>query len=83
MSQKKEEAIQKVMTEFESMANLVLSQLDRLEIFFQSGETNLPEKLREEFDANEKLIDQYEVKLSERIIIPSCFSSRLPQISVS
>ena len=68
MSQKKEEAIQKVMTEFESMANLVLSQLDRLESFFQSGETNLPEKLREEFDANEKLFDQYEVKLSERII---------------
>lgn len=68
MSQKKEEAIQKVMTEFESMANLVLSQLDRLENFFQSGETNLPEKLREEFNANEKLIDQYEVKLSERIV---------------
>jgi hypothetical protein len=33
----KEEAINKVMVDFENMANLVLTQLDKLENLFQSG----------------------------------------------
>jgi len=67
MPQKKEEAIQKVMNEFEEMANLVLSQLDFLEDFFQSGSMDLPTSL-EEFNHNEGKIDQLEVKLSDRIV---------------
>jgi phosphate transport system protein len=68
MSQKKEEAIQKVMTDFEDMANIVLSQLDYLENFFQSGEILFPEELIADFKSNEQKIDQYEVKLSDRIV---------------
>jgi phosphate transport system protein len=67
MSQKKEEAIQKVMNDFEEMANLVLSQLDFLEDFFQSGSMDLPTSL-DEFNDNEGKIDQFEVKLSDRIV---------------
>jgi len=67
MPQKKEEAIQKVMNEFEEMANLVLLQLDFLEDFFQSGSMDLPTSL-DEFNNNEGKIDQLEVKLSDRIV---------------
>jgi phosphate transport system protein len=67
MPQKKEEAIQKVMNEFGEMANLVLSQLDFLEDFFQSGSMDLPTSL-DEFNNNEGKIDQFEVKLSDRIV---------------
>ena len=67
MPQKKEEAIEKVMNEFESMANLVLSQLDFLEDFFQTGSVELPSSL-DEFNNNEGKIDQFEVKLSDRIV---------------
>jgi phosphate transport system protein len=67
MPQKKEEAIQKIMNEFEEMANLVLSQLDFLEDFFQSGSMDLPTSL-EEFNNNEGRIDQFEVKISDRIV---------------
>jgi len=68
MSQKKEEAIQKVMNEFEEMANLVLDQLDRLEDFFQSGEITFPENAIAEFNTVEEKIDLHEVKLSDRIV---------------
>jgi phosphate transport system protein len=67
MPQKKEEAIQKVMNDFGEMANLVLSQLDFLEDFFQSGSMDLPTSL-DEFNNNEGKIDQFEVKLSDRIV---------------
>jgi phosphate transport system protein len=68
MSQKREEAIEKVMTDFENMANIVLSQLDYLENFFQSGEVLFPENSIAEFRTKEEQIDQYEVKLSDRIV---------------
>lgn len=67
MPQKKEEAIEKVMNEFEEMANLVLSQLDFLEDFFQTGSVELPSSLGE-FNNNEGKIDLFEVKLSDRIV---------------
>jgi len=67
MPQKKEEAIQKVTNEFEEMANLVLSQLDFLEDFFQSGSADMPTQL-DEFNKNEEKIDQFEVKISDRIV---------------
>jgi phosphate transport system protein len=67
MSQKKEEAIQKVMTDFEEMANLVLSQLDILENFFQSGDVTISPAIGDEIFKKEKKIDHLEVKISERI----------------
>ena len=68
MTLRKEEAINKVMLDFENMANLVLTQLDYLENFFQSGGIDLPDKTENEINANEELIDHLEVKISERII---------------
>ena len=68
MSQKKEEAIQKVMNEFENMADLVLGQLDFLENFFQSGARELTPQALKEFNNNEEMIDHFEVKLNERIV---------------
>lgn len=68
MSQKKEEAVQKVMTDFEEMANLVLSQLDSLENFFQSGEVSFTPSATAEILETEDKIDHLEVKISERIV---------------
>jgi len=68
MSQKKEEAIKKVMTDLEEMSNLVLSQLDFLENFFQSGEISISATVANEILKNEEKIDHLEVKLSERIV---------------
>ena len=68
MPNRKDEAIQKVMNDFETMANLTLKQLDYLETLFQSGEIVIPENIDNEISANEELIDQLEVKLSERIV---------------
>ncbi len=68
MPNRKDEAIQKVMNDFETMANLTLKQLDYLETLFQSGEIVIPENIDNEICANEELIDQLEVKLSERIV---------------
>jgi phosphate transport system protein len=68
MSQKKEEAIQKIMADFESMSNLVLKQLDYLENFFQSADLELPSTAVKEIMVSEELIDQLEIKMNERII---------------
>ncbi|HNW52558.1 MAG TPA: PhoU domain-containing protein [Prolixibacteraceae bacterium] len=68
MPNRKDEAIQKVMTDFEIMANLTLKQLDYLETLLQSGEITIPEEIENEIIANEEQIDQMEVKLSERIV---------------
>lgn len=68
MTQKKEEAIQKVITDFEEMSNSVLSQLDILENFFQSRDITFTDSIAQEIHENEDKIDTLEVKLSERIV---------------
>ncbi len=68
MTFRKEEAMNKVMRDFENMANIVLAQLNSLENFLQSGDINMPEETENEIQANEELVDQLEVKISERII---------------
>ncbi|MBN1927395.1 MAG: phosphate signaling complex protein PhoU [Prolixibacteraceae bacterium] len=68
MTIKKDEAINKVMNDFEVLANLVLEQLDSLEEFFNSGEMIIPEDVVAKLIENEKHIDNLEVKLSDRIV---------------
>lgn len=68
MKNKKEIAIEKVMADFESLANLVMGQLDQLAILLDLGEVSLSEKELEDFFNQEKKIDKLEVKLSERIV---------------
>ncbi|MFW5767354.1 MAG: phosphate signaling complex PhoU family protein [Bacteroidota bacterium] len=68
MTTKKDTAINNIMADFEEFANLVLHQLDLLEQIIASGEINANAKLNDEIIANEKKIDQFEVKLSDKII---------------
>lgn len=68
MTIKKDEAINKVMNDFEVLANLVLEQLDSLEEFFNSGEIVIHENVLAKLYENEKKIDHLEVKLNDRII---------------
>lgn len=68
MTSKKDEAIKKILKDFEEFANLVLMQLDLLEKIVSSGETKIPQKIEDDILANELKIDGLEVKISERII---------------
>jgi phosphate transport system protein len=68
MSTRKDIAIGKVMKDLESLANLVLSQLDQIEILLNQGEMTLSEEDSEVFLFQEEHIDKLEVKLSERIV---------------
>lgn len=68
MSTKKDIAIQKILTEFEMLSNLVLSQLDTVEMVIDNGEVSFTESESEEFYNNEEKIDKLEVKLSDRIV---------------
>ncbi|HPR30604.1 MAG TPA: PhoU domain-containing protein [Prolixibacteraceae bacterium] len=68
MTIKKDEALSKIMDEFESMANKVLEQLDLLEHIFASGEIPVIQSRMEQMDENEKCIDRLEMKIDDRII---------------
>lgn len=68
MSNRKDIAIQKVMSDLESLANLVLSQLSKIDVLLSNGEMNLTSDETDKFIENENKIDKLEVKLSERIV---------------
>ena len=68
MTTRKDNAIHNIMADFEELANLVLHQLDLLEKIIASGEIKVSGKLHEQILANEQKIDQFEVKLSDKII---------------
>lgn len=68
MTTKKDAAINKILQDFETCANLVLHQLDLLERIISSGEVQVPDELIGEILENEKTIDGFEIKISERII---------------
>lgn len=68
MTTRKDNAIHNIMADFEELANLVLHQLDLLEKIIASGEIKVSAKLHEQILANEQKIDQFEVKLSDKII---------------
>lgn len=68
MTQKKEEAIQNILSDYEKLANLVLNQLDFVEKLISSGELDLEKELFEGLRKEEEHINKLEVKLSENII---------------
>ena len=68
MSQKKDEAIQSILTDYEKLANLVLNQLDEIEKMISIGKIQAEEDLPNQLKQNEKKINKLEVKLSEDII---------------
>lgn len=68
MTTKKDEAINNILSDFEEFANTVLTQLDLLEKFVNSGDVNFPEEHVKEMYSNEKKLDRLEVKISDKIV---------------
>lgn len=68
MSQKKEEAIQNILANYEQLANMVLSQLDVVDRLIASEELRLDDEQLDELIKSEKKINKHEVRLSEDII---------------
>jgi len=68
MTTKKDDSINKILSDFEVFANLLLRQLDLLEKLVATGETNFPEEISTELIANEKQLDKMEVKISDNIV---------------
>lgn len=68
MSQKKEEAIQNILANYEQLANMVLSQLDVVDRLIASEKLRLDDEQLDELIKSEKKINKHEVRLSEDII---------------
>jgi phosphate transport system protein len=68
MNIRKESAIQDILDHFEDYANLILHQLSLLEKIISSGSLAISEELYKELKTNEEKSDNFEVKLSEKII---------------
>lgn len=68
MSIRKDEAIDKILEDFEALANIVLGQLDQVEFLITTGELSVPKDIRELMEKNEEQIDKLEVKLSDKIV---------------
>ncbi|MEI8112247.1 MAG: PhoU domain-containing protein [Bacteroidia bacterium] len=68
MTLRKDEAINDILTDYEKLANLVLSQLDEIEKLITSGKLRPDEEQFNQLTKNEKKINKLEVKLSEDII---------------
>lgn len=68
MNSNKDNAIEKVLSEFVNFANLSLQQLDLLEKLMRSFNPNDPSEIISKMRKNEEQMDNYEVKISEKII---------------
>jgi len=68
MTLKKDDAIKGIINDFETMANLVLTQLDYLEEILNSGKLVIPEGIMKEIESNEQTLDKMEIKMSEKIV---------------
>lgn len=68
MTLKKDDAINNIMSDFETFANLVLHQLDLLESLISLGETKFPKEISMELLDNERKLDKLEVKISDKIV---------------
>lgn len=68
MSVKKDEAIKDILADYESLANLVLQQLDILETMITSSELHISDEHYHTIRDNEDKLDKWEVKLSDKIV---------------
>ncbi len=68
MSVKKDESIKEILADYESLANLVLTQLDILETLITSSELHLTDEQLHTIRDNEDKLDKWEVKLSDKIV---------------
>jgi phosphate transport system protein len=68
MNIKKENAIHGVIEKFGEYSNLILHQITLLEKVFSSGPLDISKELIDDIKKNEEKSDQFEIKLSEKII---------------
>ncbi len=68
MSIKKESAIHNIIGHYEDYANLILNQLSILEKIINSGSLTISDELLKELKTNEKRSDNFEIKISEKIV---------------
>ncbi len=68
MSITKDKAIRKIMNDFESLSKLTLKQLELLEEVIVTRQTGIPTEIVQQIRKNERKIDAYEIKISNRII---------------
>lgn len=68
MSVKKEQAIQEVLKQVEDFSGLIMKQLDLLEAVMSSDEIRFSPEQFAELKKNEKIFDQFEIEISDRII---------------
>ncbi len=68
MSITKDKAIRKIMGDFESLSKLTLQQMELLAKVIASEHTNISAESLKQIRKNERKIDAYEIKISNRII---------------
>lgn len=68
MSVKKDEAIKEILADYESLANLVLNQLDILDGLITSSDLNISDEQYSNILENEAKLDKWEVRLSDKIV---------------
>ena len=68
MTQKKHEAIAEILSDYEKLANMVLSQLDEVKKLISTEGQLLDNDQMKELKDNEHKINKLEVKISEKII---------------
>lgn len=68
MTTKKDQAIKKILKDFESFSELTLYQLSSLEKILSSDDTKLCEETISQMKKNETKLDDFEVSISERIV---------------
>ncbi len=68
MNSKKDQAIKKIMKDFETFAALTMQQLDLLDKVLNSEDSKIPEEALKEFTKNEEKLDKFEVSISGKII---------------
>jgi phosphate transport system protein len=68
MSIKKEIAIEDIFEDFSRVSEIVLLQLKRLKDIIISGDIIMSKEIFAGFEKNEKTIDKYEIKISEKVI---------------
>lgn len=68
MSIKKEIAIEDIFDDFSGVSEIILLQLKRLKDIIISGDIIMSKEIFAGFEKNEKTIDKYEIKISEKVI---------------
>lgn len=68
MSVAKDKALKKIMSDFEKSSNLTLKQLELLQKVVNTKHEGIPSVTLQQLKKNEKRLDDFELKISDRII---------------